>query len=304
MPIFSLTHNLLQNLCAINQFALPASEMLLVGVRGAIVSDGNDQSFKSQQSLNAIDINYINPRCTILQWRPLNKELAAFPASTVPHQTNVKKAVAGDDSANSLLTGFYKDYRKGVHKAGSLTAHDAFRQNAVHPFRRTFDDLDFDKDDRIEYDNPHDNIHCGWFQSLSSPNFASAGCQVIMGFPQCEKPGRDKNVGPWKIFHDNAYSITQNSFPYILVTGLEILNAFTNGGKKAKLRFGSNGPKVKSLQQALKDRKFYEGIVDGDFGERTMKAVISFQQQKFGNHGADGIVGAITAEELGLDLSL
>lgn len=32
---------------------------------------------------------------------------------------------------NMLLTGFYKDYRKGWHKAGSDTGHEAFRQNST-----------------------------------------------------------------------------------------------------------------------------------------------------------------------------
>lgn len=304
MPTLSVNHGLLQKLCTINQFTIPNLEMLFVGIRGAIVADSSDQSFKDQVSLEVMDINYINPRCTILQWQLATKKIAAFPASTVPNQINVKKAMAGRDNANCLLTGYYKDYRKGVHKAGTQTAHEAFRQNAVHPFRRTADDLDYDKDDKIEYDNPHDNIHCGWFGSLTASNYASAGCQVIMGYPQCPQPGREKNSGPWKIFHDNAYAIAQNSFPYILVTGLEVFSLSNNPAPKAKLRFGSAGPLVGKLQQALKNLHYYEGNVDSDFGERTMKALISFQQKKFGNQGADGVVGPITAEELGIDLSI
>jgi peptidoglycan hydrolase-like protein with peptidoglycan-binding domain len=33
---------------------------------------------------------------------------------------------------------------------------------------------------------------------------------------------------------------------------------------KAKLRYGSSGLKVETLQQALKDQNFYEGVIDGD----------------------------------------
>jgi hypothetical protein len=305
MPSLTLNHELLQKLCTVNHFTLPNAEMIFVGLRGAIVADANDQTFKKEQAVNAIDVNYINPRCTIFQWRLADKQIAAFPASTVPHQINVKKALAGGDRANCLFTGFYKDYRKGVHKPGSETAHQAFRQNAARPFRRTSDDLDFDTDDRIEYDNPHDNIHCGWFGSLTDSNFASAGCQVVMGFPQCQRPGRDRNTGPWKTFHANAYAIAQGSFPYILVTGLEAfsLASGSNGLSKARLRFGSYGPAVTRLQQTLKQLNYYEGNIDGDFGERTMKAVINFQKKQFGNQGADGIVGPITAEELGISLS-
>ena len=276
--------------------------MLLVGLRGAVSSQANDQSFKSEQLLETAEINYSNPRCTVLQWDIANRRLAAFPASTVPNRTNVKKSLAGGERTNSLLTGYYQDYRKGIHKAGTPTAHEAFRQKAVHPFRRTSDDLDFENDDRIEYDNPHDNIHCGWFQGLDSTNYASAGCQVIMGFPKCAKPGRDKNTGPWQVFHDNAYALPQDSFPYVLVNGREASTIST--AQNARLRFGSHGPHVAVLQQALKMKGFYEGIIDSDFGERTLKALISFQQQKFGITEADGIVGPITAQELGIDLPL
>ena len=301
MATFTISHNLLTDLCDVNQFALPPLEMILVGLRGAVVSDANDHFFKGQQTINLIDINYINARCTILQWRPANQDIAVFPASTVPNQINVKKSLHGGEKSNCLLTGYYKDYRKGIHKEGQKTGHPALRQHAPHPIQRTSDDLDFDRDDRVEYSNPHDNIHCGWFQSLSSDNFASAGCQVVMGFPKCEKPGREKNVGPWKVFHDNAYSINQDSFPYVLVTGLDIFGLSNNGSTKAKLRYGSGGQKVKALQEALKDQNFYDGIIDGDFGELTMKAVIRFQQQRFGNDDADGVVGRITAQELGID---
>jgi hypothetical protein len=302
MSTFALTHDLLQRLCAVNQFVLPGTSMLLVGLRGAVSSHANDQSFKSEQILETAEINYSNPRCTVLQWDMGNRRLAAFPASTVPNRTNVKKSLAGGERTNCLLTGYYQDYRKGIHKAGTPTGHEAFRQNAVHPFRRTSDDLDFENDDRIEYDNPHDNIHCGWFQGLDSTNYASAGCQVIMGFPKCAKPGRDKNTGPWQVFHDNAYALPQDSFPYVLVNGREASTIST--AQSAKLRFGSHGPHVAVLQQALKMKGFYEGIVDSDFGERTLKALISFQQQKFGIAEADGIVGPITAQELGIDLPL
>lgn len=304
MSTFAISHDLLMDLFAINQFTLPPLEMIFVGFRGAVVSDPNANNFKQQQTLNLADINYINPRCTMIQWRPASRDIATFSASTVPNQINIQKSVEGGEKANCLVTGFYKDYRKGVHKDGKPTGHTAFRQNASRPIQRTNDDLDFDRDDRIEYENPNDNIHCGWFQSLTSTNFASAGCQVIMGFPKCERPGRDKNVGPWKVFHDNAYEIGQDSFPYLLVNGQEPFVLNNNRATNIKLRFGSSGPKVEALQQALKNQNFYDGRIDGDFGEVTMKAVILFQQRRFGNDDADGIVGRITAEELGIDTRL
>jgi len=54
----------------------------------------------------------------------------------------------------------------------------------------------------------------------------------------------------------------------------------------------------------LKAKNFYEGIIDGDFRDRTIKALIAFQKESFGNDSADGVVGAVTAEQLGITLKL
>jgi hypothetical protein len=304
MPSITITHETLLKVCAINQFEVPPQSLIFVGVRGSVLSEPLDQSFKREQNLSVTEVNYINPRCTMLQWDFQTKNLSAFPASTVPHKKNIQKSLDGGDRSNCLLTGFYKDYKKGVHKPGSETAHEAFRQNAKHPFKRTADDLDFDKDDRIEYDNPWDNIHSGWFDGLDAKSFASAGCQVIMGYPKCARPRRTNNTGPWKVFHENAYGIPQQIFPYILLKGAEFESLTLNRKPKAKLRFGSSGSKVKILQAVLKEMKYYQTDIDGDFGETTMKALVAFQLKQFGYHGADGIVGPLTAERLGMDLTI
>jgi hypothetical protein len=305
MPEIKINNTLLDLVCTVNQFSLARTGLVFIGVRGAITPLPSDNSFTHEQLLSVMDINYCNPRCTILQWNPTNSTIAAFPASTVPHISNIRSAVSKNgEGANCLMTGYYKDYRKGFHKADSPTGHEAFRQNATHPIRRTADDMDFDTDDRIEYDNPQDNLHCGWFDGLDSNTFASAGCQVVMGFPKCDKPGRTSNIGPWKVFRENAYSAPQDSFPYILVTGMELNSLANNPNPQAKLRFGSSGKLVENLQTALKQKRFYEGKVDGDFGERTMRAVTDFQRSAFGNKTVDGIVGPVTAEALGIALAL
>jgi len=306
MAIFSFNFELLQKILTTNQFEVPESELIFIGLRGTIITNPNDQSFQSQQSLSVFDVNYLNPRCTIMQWRTSDNTFAAFPASTVPYQGLVRSAISKNGmGANCLMTGFYTDYRKGFHKSSSPSGHEAFRQNAPHPIRRTVDDLDFDNDDRLELDNPFDNIHCGWFDGINADHYSSAGCQVIMGFPKCQKQGRDKNIGPWKDFHDNAYALGQNSFPYILLTGLETFNlSSANNITRAKLRYGSSGLLVEELQTKLKAKSYYEGIVDGNFRDRTMKAVIAFQKAFFGNDSADGVVGPVTAEQLDLVLDV
>ncbi len=67
----------------------------------------------------------------------------------------------------------------------------------------------------------------------------------------------------------------------------------------ASYKVGSSGNEVKEIQQRLKDWGYYTGAVDGKYGEATRTAVVWFQKK----HGitADGIVGAQTAEKLGVN---
>jgi len=66
----------------------------------------------------------------------------------------------------------------------------------------------------------------------------------------------------------------------------------------ASYKMGSSGDAVKEIQQRLKDWGYYNGDVDGNYGANTQDAVIAFQKK----HGitVDGIVGAQTAEKLGV----
>jgi N-acetylmuramoyl-L-alanine amidase len=66
----------------------------------------------------------------------------------------------------------------------------------------------------------------------------------------------------------------------------------------AAYMFGSSGSQIKEIQKRLKDWGYYFGYVDGNYGKETENAVIWFQQK---NHiTVDGIVGAQTAEKLGV----
>ena len=62
------------------------------------------------------------------------------------------------------------------------------------------------------------------------------------------------------------------------------------------LKVGSTGSDVRTVQQKLKSLGFYQGSVDGDFGEGTEKAVTAFQKQ-YGLY-ADGKVGEQTLNAL------
>ena len=298
---FKLSDSVLKRICEVNNFPIRSNEMVFFGFRGALPIDVENCEFGKEQNIVLGDINYINPRCTLGQWLPKQKELAVFAGSTVPHRDYVSKSVSkGGQGANQLMTGYYFDYRKGVHKAGSPTGHDAFRQVSSHPVQRTSDDIDFDNDDRVEYENPNDNMHAGWCMGINSTNYASAGCQILVGYPQCEKRGSQPATGPWKFFKKNAYDISQKSFSYVLLDGREAYRIVSSGTSKvsARLRFGSQGDLVKKLQKGLQTKSFYEGNIDGDFGERTLRAVLKFQTASFGPNADDGIVGPQTAAVL------
>jgi lysozyme family protein len=62
------------------------------------------------------------------------------------------------------------------------------------------------------------------------------------------------------------------------------------------LRLGDNGPEVKVLQEKLLTLGFDIGSIDGDFGNGTKQAVISFQESV--QEVPDGIVGRGTASAI------
>lgn len=302
---FTINTAVIINLLSSNSFTLlnAEPEIVFIGLRGCLPVQPDNNVFSDSHELRVADVDYRHPRCTICQWRPKTSEIATFAASTVPHLKYVGPSVKRNgEGCNELMTGFYLDYRKGVHKAGSPTAHKAFRETGNHPIRRTADDYDFDNDDRVDFANPCDNIHAGWSMGIDHPDFASAGCQVIVGYPTCPQRGDLPAAGPWKTFRDNAYAIAQDRFPYALFYGSEAFAAAQPGAYARKLRFGSRGAAVSALQEALKAKLFYEGNVDEDFGVRTLRAVLAYQTATFGPGGNDGIVGKMTAAALGLSL--
>ena len=107
---------------------------------------------------------------------------------------------------------------------------------------------------------------------------------------------------PWKTFKENSYGLAQTGFPYVLWNG-RTAEAIAAAKSKVALRltYGSDGPVVDTLQQALRDKGFYEGEIDEDFGQRTLRAVIALQKHAFGPDDADGIVGPNTAGALDIE---
>ncbi len=62
------------------------------------------------------------------------------------------------------------------------------------------------------------------------------------------------------------------------------------------LKTGSKGGDVEALQRRLKAAGFDPGVIDGDFGPATAKALRSFQEKA--GIGADGIFGPQTEDKL------
>ena len=110
------------------------------------------------------------------------------------------------------------------------------------------------------------------------------------------------NLGHWADFHKHAYALAQDSFAYLLLNGRDLAFVAANTERKipVRLRYGSQGALVEEVQQKLQAQEFYEGRLDGDFGRRTLRALLDYQEVEFGPTGDDGIVGPLTAGALGV----
>jgi hypothetical protein len=312
--MFSLTERDLRKLMRMHYFPFPQRDMLFFGLRGCLpVSVERGLQTQEAHNLTLQELDYQNLRCTLGQWIHAGRGFAVFPASTVPHRDNIQKHLDGERKTNQMECGFFKNYRKGRHRQQADSSHDAFRMDYPLVVRRTFDDLDFDLDDRVEYTWPYDNIHAAYTESLRSGYFASAGCQVVMGYPK-RKDGKYKaNTGPWKVFLETAYALDQRDFYYALFPAAiaeRIVRDRVDKHVHPILRFGSTDASVADrplpalvgeVQEALNQRDYNAGLVDGQFGPRTWKALLAFQNEQMGPGQGDGAVGPITAAALGVN---
>ena len=90
-------------------------------------------------------------------------------------------------------------------------------------------------------------------------------------------------------------------FIIILINILIILMAEITFGTNtvSAVTVGSEGNTVKEIQEALKYNGYYNGNVDGIFGNETLNSVKNFQRDS--GLTADGIVGSKTLKALGID---
>jgi hypothetical protein len=212
---------------------------------------------------------------------------------------------------NQLATCYLRNFKrqdhryvKGVHGLSSnLGPHRAFRNGSRLPVWRTADDVDFDGDDRVQFEEAFDNLHCSRQSMVSAPRFSSNGCQVVAGVAgrPTSNPGGEQ--GPWKKFVDRAYGSRQQRFRYALFEQGEAQRMTIDpDGRSASVRFGSTGALATKVQEGLRGQGFDIGPAgpDGEFGILSTLALRAFQLREFGADGADLIAGRQTIERLGL----
>ena len=69
---------------------------------------------------------------------------------------------------------------------------------------------------------------------------------------------------------------------------------------EAAVAWGSRGEQVSKVQRKLRQWGYYDGAVDGMFGQETYDAVVRFQRKN--GLTADGVIGSATAEAMGLSV--
>lgn len=261
------------------------SDAHILGIRGCISSDYG--KWLKEINIESKKIDHESMNCTIIVFN--GDLMLALNASTSPHIKYLTKALEmNGKGSNQLETGFYKHYAKGLHYPSEQTAHKALKQTRMAPVRRSADNLTFDLNDRIEVAVVGDNIHSAWC-NVGGKTHASAGCQVIAGYPDCKK--RKGNTSHWKLFHDYIYSLTQETFNYLLVN-YHWVERIVNNTMNELIIYGSEGERVKQLQKAL------NLTIDGSYLRDGYNAVMNLQKEK--KLIVDGIVGNQTMKMLGI----
>jgi N-acetylmuramoyl-L-alanine amidase len=85
---------------------------------------------------------------------------------------------------------------------------------------------------------------------------------------------------------------------FAMLLCLCVLTAIALPVQAETLYWGSSGETVRKVQQKLKTWGYYNGTVDGKFGQSTYNAVLLFQRKN--GLTADGVVGKATMAALGI----
>lgn len=140
----------------------------------------------------------------------------------------------------------------------------------------------------------------GYYNNIIDSYYGEETEKAVSAFQRKRGMGADGIAGPSTIriiFGEKAANANTyvSSTPVTVVTSDEDMGdifSIADIGVPATSKPGDKGEDVKKLQQALKLLSFYEGAIDGSFGEGTKNALMKFQKKRGMN--ADGVAGPST----------
>lgn len=255
---FTLSGAVMRRLCELNSFPVPAAPArVLFGLRACrVVTAPPAGPHGWTEFRDAVDLaedvpDHVDFHCVMGVWDTGTDKVGVVRASTVPNRHYMTTCVNGGDRANMLPTGCYR-YVVGTHRK----IPGCFLDTEPFPVLRTFDDLCYTRTDTWDLGaEPGDNLHCT-AGGEAGTRYSSAGCQVVHGFVENGKhrgffaqlrelaglPPKAENVG--------------GPFSYVLLTGRDA-RLVAQGAEPAdarRLRFGSEGPRVRAMAEALRAR--------------------------------------------------
>lgn len=248
------------------------------------------EGMSADGSLNTDSPNYFNDRRIVIQIADgVPAIIGNWEGTTEPGYLYTESPMTSKGAAR-IKFGQYKAWSVGIHYGGGSEPHQALVQDVSITVHRDLNKDGMRTGDRTETGLFDINQHWGYDLPYNDVYYASAGCLVGRT--------RDGHVDFMTLIKkDRRYQLNKNYLFYTTaIPGDELMSGAS--GVLQLLKEGSSGPLVKQLQQALKNKGFDPGVIDGVFGLGTKDAVRKFQ--KSNGLVADGIVGQTTWKALGL----
>jgi peptidoglycan hydrolase-like protein with peptidoglycan-binding domain len=248
------------------------------------------EGINADGSLNTDSPNYFNDRRMVLQIADgVPAIIGNWEGTTEPGDYYTDNPMNPEGAAR-IKFGQYKAWSVGIHYGGGSEPHQALVQDAPITVYRDANRDGLRTGDKQETGLFDVNQHWGYDLPYNDVYYASAGCLVGRT--------RDGHIDFMTLIKkDRRYQLNKNYLFYTTVIPGDDLMSGASGTLQL-LKEGSSGPLVKQLQQALKNKGFDPGVLDGVFGLGTKDAVRKFQ--KANGLVADGIVGQTTWKALGL----
>ncbi|MDX2019475.1 MAG: hypothetical protein SF187_04490 [Deltaproteobacteria bacterium] len=306
---FALTPTHLESLCRLNRFDLPTeATRILFALRACTLQgEGASSGWAASVSLVEATPDHQHARCVLGVWDRPGGRVNVFRGSTVPFWRSMENFRQGGEHCNMLATGLY-EYRVGTHRSGHrLEIKGALRQRGPVVVVRTLDDLVYEASDTWESGDVGDNIHPA--RQNDTNGFSSEGCHTIPGTYDRET---GTHAGAWIDFRE-AMGLTRTTAPaqengraftLVLLTGRDarlVAQATAAPASLTRLRFGSRGPDVASLQMGLAATGHLLRGTPSLMDATTTLAYVRWQQSVDSGR-ADAIVTPDDARALGFDL--